>query len=329
MGARVSSRNPNPSDYDDSLPEPDSTWKCVHIQFRHKNGSLIESQMLRPAEWVEHYRLTVGGDVFLRHTEIETRGSGRVIAIEDCPPIADGDGAVVISRIKTHLAGNLFEIAFENGETLTGTGNHPVWSVDRHDWVPLGEFRPGEYVESRDGSLQVIRVTPLHELQPVYNIEVHGEHVYHVTASGVLVHNNTADDCARLVALRLKIGEGLASADEIAEATALEKKLADGILVAPNRVPSIRTGKWGQGSFGSAAESLGEHFAKHGPAVGAKDIDQYLRKAEAFADNLRGATKSAVEGATQGVTRYKKLGKYIDIYTDADGNRRIISFGAQ
>ena len=74
-----------------------------------------------------------------------------------------------------------------------------------------------------------------------------------------------------------------------------------------------------------AADSLADHFRKHGAEVGAKDIDQYLRKAEAFAQNLRGATKSAVEGATPGVTRYKKLGKYVDI--DRDGN--IISFGLQ
>jgi len=90
-------------------------------------------------------------------------------------------------------------------------------------------------------------------------------------------------------------------------------------------IPEIRVGKWGGGSFGSAADSLKAHFAKHGAGVGAKDIDQYLRKAEGFAQNLKGATKSSVEGATESVTRYKKLGKYIDI--DREGN--IISFGMQ
>ena len=94
---------------------------------------------------------------------------------------------------------------------------------------------------------------------------------------------------------------------------------------APSSLPSIRTGIWGKGSFDSASESLTEHFAKHGAEVGAKDIDQYLRKAEAFAQNLRGATKSVIDGATPGVTRYKKLGKYIDL--DRDGN--IISLGLQ
>jgi RHS repeat-associated protein len=90
-------------------------------------------------------------------------------------------------------------------------------------------------------------------------------------------------------------------------------------------VPPIRTGKWGPGSHASAVDSLKAHFRKHGREVGASDPDQYLRKAEGFAQNLRGATKSPAEGPTPGVTRYKKLGKFIDL--DADGN--IISFGSQ
>ncbi|MEZ6142134.1 MAG: hypothetical protein R3B84_16355 [Zavarzinella sp.] len=87
----------------------------------------------------------------------------------------------------------------------------------------------------------------------------------------------------------------------------------------------IQTGKWGKGSYESAEASLKDHFLRHGDEVGASDIQQYLRKAEGFAQNLKGATKSCVDGATPGVTRYKKNGKYIDI--DAEGN--IISFSKQ
>jgi len=57
--------------------------------------------------------------------------------------------------------------------------------------------------------------------------------------------------------------------------------------------------------------------------VGAEDVAQYIRKAEGFAQNLRGATKSYVDGAVEGVIRYKKNGKYIDIAPDGT----IISFG--
>jgi RHS repeat-associated protein len=84
-----------------------------------------------------------------------------------------------------------------------------------------------------------------------------------------------------------------------------------------------RVGKWVAGTFADAAKSLEYHFGKHGLEVGAKTIEQYLAKAEAFAQNLRGARSYIVEGATEGVKRYVKNGKYIDL---APGGQ-IVSFG--
>ncbi len=60
-----------------------------------------------------------------------------------------------------------------------------------------------------------------------------------------------------------------------------------------------------------------------GAEVGAKNIEQYVRKAEEFSKNLRGAEKHSVDGFVDGVTRYIKNGKYIDIAPDGT----IISFG--
>lgn len=93
---------------------------------------------------------------------------------------------------------------------------------------------------------------------------------------------------------------------------------------ALNSARKIRTGNWAVGSFKDSAESLIYHFRKHGAEVGAKDVDQYLRKAQEFSKNLRGARKHTVDGATEGVTRYIKNGKYIDL----DQFKNIISFGA-
>ena len=88
---------------------------------------------------------------------------------------------------------------------------------------------------------------------------------------------------------------------------------------------TVTTGRWGAGSFDNAADSLGSHFAKHGAEVGAADAAQYLRKAEEFSRSLRGARSFPVEGATEGVTRYVKNGRYIDLAPDGS----IISFGVQ
>jgi hypothetical protein len=87
---------------------------------------------------------------------------------------------------------------------------------------------------------------------------------------------------------------------------------------------ALETGKWGKGSFGTAADSLAYHFEKHGANVGAETMEQYLRKAEGFATNLKRARSYPVEGATEGVRRYVKNGKFIDITP----NGTIVSFGA-
>ena len=75
-------------------------------------------------------------------------------------------------------------------------------------------------------------------------------------------------------------------------------------------------------SFPSVEASLEYHFMEHGSEVGASSIDQYVRKADGFARNLRGATKSYPSDGTPGAIRYAKNGEYIIIAPDG----RIISY---
>jgi hypothetical protein len=93
-------------------------------------------------------------------------------------------------------------------ETLTGTELHPIWSVDRADWIPLSQLQPGERLLCDDASTSwdgesgrgqahaiVLGVTLSTVCEPVYNLEIHGEHVYQVGELGVLVHNGNPADC--------------------------------------------------------------------------------------------------------------------------------------
>ena len=82
-----------------------------------------------------------------------------VTAIDDCPPIADGDGSVVTARFVTrevHIVASVDVLGADGTiETITGTTIHPVWSVDRQEWVPLVELADGEdqnSTELPDGS---------------------------------------------------------------------------------------------------------------------------------------------------------------------------------
>ena len=80
---------------------------------------------------------------------------------------------------------------------------------------------------------------------------------------------------------------------------------------------------WGKGTFDSVEDSLEYHYKEHGKEVGAESIDQYVRKAEGFSQNLRGAKKSYPQEGTPGSVRYTKNGKYIIIGPDG----KILSYG--
>jgi hypothetical protein len=80
--------------------------------------------------------------------ELDVSGLALVTAIDDCPPIASGEGSVVTARFVTrevHVVASLDVLGADGTvETITGTTIHPVWSVDRQSWVPLAELAQGE-----------------------------------------------------------------------------------------------------------------------------------------------------------------------------------------
>jgi hypothetical protein len=73
---------------------------------------------------------------------------------------------------------------------LEGITVHPIWSVDRNDWIQLGELTEGEHLQAPNGIATVVSIAIVSTDVPVYNVEVHGEHVYQVGELGLLVHND-------------------------------------------------------------------------------------------------------------------------------------------
>ncbi len=59
--------------------------------------------------------------------------------------------------------------------------------------MPLGELEQGEQLEAQAGIAVVLSISVEAFANPVYNIEVHGEHVYEVAEVALLVHNSL--DC--------------------------------------------------------------------------------------------------------------------------------------
>ncbi len=81
--------------------------------------------------------------------------------------------------------------------------------------------------------------------------------------------------------------------------------------------------EWGTGSFRTRKLNIRKHYNKHGQRVKAGSVWQYLRKASAFRQEVRGKA-TRVTGTTAGVHRYHKQGRYIDLAPEG----KIISFGS-
>jgi len=55
---------------------------------------------------------------------------------------------VITGRFVTRSAGNVALLSLANGTEIRATDVHPVWSVDREDWVAAGDLEPGELVNT-------------------------------------------------------------------------------------------------------------------------------------------------------------------------------------
>lgn len=179
----------------------------MSITMYRTDGGIVDAEMLRPRWWIDRYGIEAGEFLPINIEELRVKGTALVTAIDDCPEIAEGEGSVVTARFCTREVHTIaqVEILGPDGqiETISGTPIHPVWSEDRQDCVPLGELEQGERLrssaESPDSgfpssftshpSSLVRSVTLINQSVPVYNIEVHGEHVYQVGELAILVHN--------------------------------------------------------------------------------------------------------------------------------------------
>ena len=86
------------------------------------------------------------------------------------------------------------------------------------------------------------------------------------------------------------------------------------------------TERWAARNSPDAAAAAASHFAKHGAEVGAEDLLQYLRKADAFASNTKGA-RVIDRLADDGTIKYIKQGRDVVRYVIKDIEGKIVSFG--
>ena len=222
IGERTLGTNPQgrvADELDDSIFETVPFCK-YSLRTAKEDGSQCDIQLLRPANWLDNeitrLRRKIDGkivdevdlladslllgelnssdnyafDVWLELPEMGVVGWATLTNVDENVVVQNGAGNVVTGTF-AHIADNAIDLIVEDQEELIAcTDNHPFWSVDRQVFIPAGELIEGERLLLYNGETKrVVQKLPRPGPQVVYNLEIYGEHVYHVTPDGVLVHN--------------------------------------------------------------------------------------------------------------------------------------------
>ena len=120
--------------------------------------------------------------------ELGVAGLAKIEEVEILPDLPDGNDRLVLTKFNT-LSKDVYEVTFVGGEKLRPTGRHPLYSLDRDDWVRVQDLQIGERLQTAEGAVAVEALEKVRGLHRAYNFEVEGDHEYLVGESGVRAHN--------------------------------------------------------------------------------------------------------------------------------------------
>mgnify|MGYP001826072037 CR=1 FL=1 len=171
----------------DTLKIQPESWNLIHLLLPKSAGGEVRVTLLRPKTWLYEQRRNATGQVWLDLPELDAAGFARVSSVSPCPDIPNGPGQLVLSTFH-HASAEVCDVTISGASPIGVTIRHPVWSVDREDWISARELEPGETLEAIDGTAQLVSVVSRSEAVPVYNIEVATDHTYRVGELGLLVN---------------------------------------------------------------------------------------------------------------------------------------------
>ncbi len=218
-------------DYEEITPY---TWKWIELEVKKQNGTISKISLRRPNWWIlQNNADKIGATICLFLPEMEIEGQAVVIAIT--PNQLDTrfwnekrKGDYVnrpITGIFEHISSDVFNYYFEGlDEPIEATFVHPFWSLDRADWVAVGELEIGERVKTIEGVSSLLAKEKLEGQHKVFNLEVYREHNFLVSESEVLVHNNSAMPTTT-TALR-KVGQVFESVHDVMANPSLIDKMS-------------------------------------------------------------------------------------------------------
>jgi hypothetical protein len=189
----------------DNTPKPtqvdSSTWKKVTLYAEETwyDGTVdsINIVTLVPPEWIALHNANIGSLVpiplDLQEMGLDENLLAKIQTIEQCPEIRAGPGRVVLTTVN-HLSRGICKLTYitQDGknETIRPTITHRFYSLDRNEWIHIGDARFGEKLQGLGNNvITVISCQALGTTERVYNMTVEEDHVYHVGYLNLLAHN--------------------------------------------------------------------------------------------------------------------------------------------
>ncbi len=211
-----------------------ATWRRIELVMSQKSGGVLDIVLLRPMWWIEAKGAVPDKSITLSMPEMGATGAARVLSIGPCPSIRSGLDPVVTGTY-VHNDARVLDVRLEGlPEPVAVTPSHPFYSLDRRSFVAAGDLKSGERLRSVSGAAHVVSVQPRPGQHRVYNLEVHGEHVYRVSRLGILVHNDSPGDVS--LNLQYRNGEMLPPGED---APFVFNPANRQILVGPNNSPHL------------------------------------------------------------------------------------------
>ncbi len=108
----------------DPQPEPyQATWAKLSITVERSDGGIVDAEIIRPRSWILRNGICAGRMLPFNLPELEVSGLALLTAIDDCPPIADGESSVVTAWLDT--ARRAFDPSVKLGQSIR-TGRRPM-----------------------------------------------------------------------------------------------------------------------------------------------------------------------------------------------------------
>ncbi|MEM7676451.1 MAG: polymorphic toxin-type HINT domain-containing protein, partial [Myxococcota bacterium] len=121
--------------------------------------------------------------------------TGKVISVESFDGVVDGPGQVVVTTYERIAdaetkSGPSYRLDFDGVKApLFATDAHPLYSLDRDDWVQVRYLQVGERLQTAEGAVAIAALERVRHPDRVYNLEIEYDHEYFVGEFGVRAHN--------------------------------------------------------------------------------------------------------------------------------------------